>query len=252
MRKLLALALAAALLMTLVSLAAAEEKTVVKFWAFPTFAKINDTVGAYEEELIAAFEAKNPDIDVQLEMLDYDGGPAKIATAVTAGNAPDVVFDAPGRIITWASEGLLADLNDMFSEEDKADISLGVQEASKYQGNFVMYPLGTARAVRVQVPGITGVLDGAHRPGHFDGVCTVVARLFNQVQPDVAVFGRKDYQQLAVIRHMVRDLAFPIELVGADIVREDELIVMPANVPHALHAVERFKMMLVMIREPAG
>lgn len=144
MRKLLALALAAALLMTLVSLAAAEEKTVVKFWAFPTFAKINDTVGAYEEELIAAFEAKNPDIDVQLEMLDYDGGPAKIATAVTAGNAPDVVFDAPGRIITWASEGLLADLNDMFSEEDKADISLGVQEASKYQGNFVMYPLGTA------------------------------------------------------------------------------------------------------------
>ena len=83
-----------------------------------------------------------------------------------------------------------------------------------------MYPLGTARAVRVQVPGITGVLDGAHRPGHFDGVCTVVARLFNQVQPDLAVFGRKDYQQLAVIRHMVRDLAFPVELLGADIVRE--------------------------------
>ena len=83
-----------------------------------------------------------------------------------------------------------------------------------------MYPLGTARAVRVQVPGISGVLDGAHRPGHFDGVCTVVARLFNQVQPDVAVFGRKDYQQLAVIRHMVRDLAFPVRLLGADIVRE--------------------------------
>ncbi|MEN1939543.1 pantoate--beta-alanine ligase [Luteimonas sp. MJ246] len=83
-----------------------------------------------------------------------------------------------------------------------------------------MYPLGTARAVRVQVPGITGVLDGAHRPGHFDGVCTVVARLFNQVQPDVAVFGRKDYQQLAVIRHMVDDLAFPVQVLGADIVRE--------------------------------
>jgi pantoate--beta-alanine ligase len=83
-----------------------------------------------------------------------------------------------------------------------------------------MYPLGTARAVRVEVPGITGVLDGAHRPGHFDGVCTVVARLFNQVGPDVAVFGRKDYQQLAVIRHMVRDLAFPVEVLGADIVRD--------------------------------
>ena len=84
----------------------------------------------------------------------------------------------------------------------------------------VMYPLGTARSVRVEVPGITGVLDGAHRPGHFDGVCTVVARLFNQVAPDVAVFGRKDYQQLAVIRHMVQDLAFAVEVVGADIVRE--------------------------------
>ncbi len=84
----------------------------------------------------------------------------------------------------------------------------------------LMYPLGLARAVRVQVPGITDVLDGAHRPGHFDGVCTVVARLFNQVQPDVAAFGRKDYQQLAVIRHMVRDLAFPVELLPADIVRE--------------------------------
>ncbi|MGY1457234.1 MULTISPECIES: pantoate--beta-alanine ligase [unclassified Luteimonas] len=85
-----------------------------------------------------------------------------------------------------------------------------------------MYPLGTARAVRVQVPGITDVLDGAYRPGHFDGVCTVVARLFNQVRPDLAVFGRKDYQQLAVIRHMVLDLAFPLDVLGADIVREPD------------------------------
>ena len=85
-----------------------------------------------------------------------------------------------------------------------------------------MYPLGLERAVRVHVPGVSGVLDGEHRPGHFDGVCTVVARLFNQVRPDVAVFGRKDYQQLAVIRHMVCDLAFPIEVLGADIVREDD------------------------------
>ena len=85
-----------------------------------------------------------------------------------------------------------------------------------------MYPLGTGRAVRGHVPGITDVLDGAHRPGHFDGVCTVVARLFNQVAPDVAVFGRKDYQQLAVIRHLVRDLAFPLDVVGAEIVREPD------------------------------
>lgn len=83
-----------------------------------------------------------------------------------------------------------------------------------------MYPYGVDATVRVQVPQVTATLEGAQRPGHFDGVATVVSRLFNQVQPDVAVFGRKDYQQLAVVRYMVRDLAFPIEIVGADIVRE--------------------------------
>lgn len=85
-----------------------------------------------------------------------------------------------------------------------------------------MYPFGADNAVRMRVPGITDVLDGAHRPGHFDGVVTVVSRLFNQVQPDVAAFGLKDYQQLAVIRYLVRDLAFPVELLPAPIVREPD------------------------------
>jgi pantoate--beta-alanine ligase len=92
-----------------------------------------------------------------------------------------------------------------------------------------MYPFGADRAVRVRVPGITDVLDGAHRPGHFDGVCTVVARLFNQVQPDAAAFGRKDYQQLAVIRYLVRDLAFPIELLPGEIVRESDGLAMSSR-----------------------
>ncbi|TKS55314.1 pantoate--beta-alanine ligase [Luteimonas yindakuii] len=83
-----------------------------------------------------------------------------------------------------------------------------------------MYPLGVDNAVRMSVPGVTEVLEGARRPGHFDGVATVVSRLFLQVQPDVAAFGLKDYQQLAVIRHLVRDLAFPVELLPGTIVRD--------------------------------
>ena len=92
-----------------------------------------------------------------------------------------------------------------------------------------MYPHGVEASVRVVVPGVTEVLEGAHRPGHFDGVSTVVARLFNQVQPDVAVFGRKDYQQLAVIRYMVRDLAFPLDVVAGATQREDDGLAMSSR-----------------------
>lgn len=83
-----------------------------------------------------------------------------------------------------------------------------------------MYPYGADATVRVRVPGFDGVLEDAVRPGHFEGVATVVAKLFNLVQPDVAVFGRKDYQQLLVIRRLVRDLAYPIEIVAAPTRRE--------------------------------
>jgi pantoate--beta-alanine ligase len=82
----------------------------------------------------------------------------------------------------------------------------------------VMYPNGPQ--VDVRAGPIGDELDGAARPGHFDGVATVVARLFGQVRPDVALFGEKDYQQLLVVRQMVRDLALAVEIVGVPTQRD--------------------------------
>lgn len=85
-----------------------------------------------------------------------------------------------------------------------------------------MYPFGIDNATSVTVPVLTDDLCGSYRPGHFDGVTSVVSRLFSLVQPDVAVFGQKDYQQQMVIRRLAEDLSLPIEIITGPTMREDD------------------------------
>ncbi|GIU06856.1 MULTISPECIES: pantoate--beta-alanine ligase [unclassified Shewanella] len=84
----------------------------------------------------------------------------------------------------------------------------------------IIYPKGMDAQTFVEVPSISDELCGASRPGHFRGVATIVCKLFNIVQPDIAVFGQKDFQQLLVIRTMVEDLSMPIEIIGVETIRE--------------------------------
>jgi pantoate--beta-alanine ligase len=92
-----------------------------------------------------------------------------------------------------------------------------------------IYPNGMDTQTRVIVPTMADILCGASRPGHFEGVTTVVTKLFNIVQPDLAVFGLKDYQQLAIIKRMAQDLCMPVEIMEGEIVRENDGLAMSSR-----------------------
>ena len=146
MKKLLVLALSLLLAVGFVfasgsSEAADSGKTVITWWSFPTFG--ND--GSTEETLIEAFEAANPDITVKLEMIDFTTGPNKITAAIEGGSAPDILFDAPGRIIEYGKNGKLVALDDLFTDEFIADVdSEGLISACSDGTNYWMYPLSSS------------------------------------------------------------------------------------------------------------
>ena len=114
-------------------------------------------------------------------------------------------------------------------EEDARLLADAGCEALFLPGVDEIYPKGNSSTTRVSVRPLSEILEGAHRPGHFDGVATVVAKLFGIVQPDIAVFGEKDYQQLAIIRRMVADLEIPVEIIGAPTVRSADGLAMSSR-----------------------
>ncbi len=93
----------------------------------------------------------------------------------------------------------------------------------------VMYPLAQQQQTRVEVPEVSDILEGVFRPGFFVGVATVVCKLFNMVQPDIAIFGEKDFQQLHIIRRMVEDLQMPVEIAASPTVRESDGLAMSSR-----------------------
>ena len=116
-----------------------------------------------------------------------------------------------------------------------------------------LYPMGTANAVRVEVPSIDRILCGAHRPGHFSGVATVVLRLLHCVPADCAVFGNKDYQQMQIIRRLVQDLLMPVELIAGATCREPNGLAMSSRNQYLLpHERERAPLLFAKLRSVAS
>ncbi len=146
MKKILALVLTAIMVLSMASFAAAEESVTISWWAFPTFAQPEGAAaGTYEQSIVDAFQTKYPNIKVEIETIDFKNGPEKLATALEAGTGPDVIFDAPGRLVAYGKNGKLLSLNELFTEDFKKDVNNpALIEACGDGTNYWMYPLSTS------------------------------------------------------------------------------------------------------------
>ncbi len=114
-----------------------EKVTTITWWGFPTFG----TDGSFEKELIAAFEKENPSINVEFEMISFEDGPSRISTALATNTGPDFTYDAPGRIIDWGNQGLLAPLNDIIKPVASTLASAPLEASMGNDGNYYLYPI---------------------------------------------------------------------------------------------------------------
>ena len=138
----------------------AEETVTIKYWNFPNFTSDSEfkTSEEYDAALIKAFEAKNPGIKVEYQKIDFTDGPAKIETAIQSKTNPDVIYDAPGRIIDWASKGYLAPFKDV----DTSKLNESAVKASSFENELYLYPQGIApflMAVNTKLTDKLGVTD---------------------------------------------------------------------------------------------
>ncbi len=170
MKKLLSMVLSLIMVLSLFSFASAEENVTITWWAFPTFAQDGDNpAGTYEQEVIDAFQAKHPNITVKLETIDFTSGPEKIVSAIEGGTAPDVLFDAPGRIVEYGKNGKLVKLDELFTDAFKKDVGNDALIAACGDGtNYWMYPVSSSpfyMAINYERWQETGALEFVNQEG---------------------------------------------------------------------------------------
>jgi multiple sugar transport system substrate-binding protein len=120
-----------------------SKQVEITWWNYPSWDMLDGEVGKYEKEIIKAFNQKNPNIKVNLEMLNFNDGPQKVNVAIASKSTPDVIYDYPGRILDYGKQGILAKLNDMVDKKFKADVPDAIWKQSMVGNDVYMYPVNT-------------------------------------------------------------------------------------------------------------